>query len=347
MRRLVAFSCLIWAVFGSAGAMGDVAPLSPEDRIMLGKQQWLENAASVRLGHEIVERARDWRQAYGAILVAEERNGAKPRLLLKDEYGWFELAPGRTQRLPLEVGHELNRLLLQESLWRERSYSAGAPCRGSARLFILRHAGQQHFGREVCGAKGLAGRAAAVAATLRVPAGKVRTTAPPLAQALPSRVPQEQYDLNRHVFQRMADMAASWERKLLPGFVDLYSEDVIVERPEGVLRGRKAVVDWAKYQQDWASPGIGRPMTLQIVNMPPVQGDCFYSTHELRWDDEGQPRRQTFSTLWRNNGGLWQIVHERASAVKPAVGRAPPGPLISSFNCNATNLAGAPRRGRS
>jgi ketosteroid isomerase-like protein len=346
MRKLVAFGCLILGVAGSSPSLGDVAPLTPEGRIMMAKRDWLENAVRARVGHELVERARDWRQAYGAILVADERANARPRLLIKDEYGWIEMGPGRTQRLPVAIGHELNRLLLEEPLWRERPFSAERPCRGSARIFLLRHAGQEQFGREPCGTKGLAGRAAAVAATLRIPAGKGQTIAPPSTELAPSRVPQAQHDLTRHIFHRMGDMAASWERKILAALVDVYAEDVIVERPEGVLRGRKAVVDWAKYQQDWASPGMSRPMTLHIVNMPNVQGNCFYSTHELRWEEEGQPRRQTFSTLWRNNGGLWQIAYERVSAVKPVAGRPPPWVPISSFSCTAPNLAEAPSKKR-
>jgi hypothetical protein len=44
-----------------------------------------------------------------------------------------------------------------------------------------------------------------------------------------------------------------------------------------------------------------------------------YTTHEVRWTQDGKPVRQTFSTAWRNNGGLWQIVHERVSVVKPVM----------------------------
>jgi ketosteroid isomerase-like protein len=300
-----------------------VAPLTAEGRAMMAKREWLENEVRARVGNDLVERARDWRYAYGAILVGDERKDAKPRLLIKDEYGWYEVQPGRTERLPMRAGHELNRLLLDEALWWERPYRSERACRGTARLFILRHAGKEQFGREPCGSVGLAGRAAEVAATRRVPPGMGRTTSEHIPDVTAGRMPQGQRDFTRQIFHRLSDMAAAWERKILTAFVDPYSEDVIVERPEGVLRGRKAVVDWARRRQDWSSPGMGSQLTMHQASMPPVQGDLFYGTHEMRWEEEGRPVRQTFSTLWRNNAGLWQIVHERVSLVKPVEERRP------------------------
>jgi ketosteroid isomerase-like protein len=290
---------------------------------MLAKRESLEYSARARLGNEIVERARDWRQAYGSVLVGDEHAAAGPRLLLKDEFGWYEVRPGRSQRLPARASQELNRLLLQDELWREDAYSDSAPCKARARLFILRHAGREQFGREPCRTTGLAGRAAAVAATLRVPSGRGETTAPPSAQPPPPGVPQDHQVLTRQIFDRLSEMAASWERKTLAGFVDPYAEAAVVERPEGVLRGRREIVQCAKRQQDWSSPGMGTRLTLQQASMPPVQGDAFYETHELRWEEGGRPLRQTFSALWRNNQGLWQIVHERVSAVKAVTDQRP------------------------
>ena len=330
MRNSLTLACLMLWVLVSAPALGDVVPLTPEGRIMMAKREWLENAARTRFGNEIVERARDWRQAYGAIIVADERKGARPRMLIKDEYGWYEVRPGGTQRVPLDIGHELNRLMHEEALWMERPYSPAPACRGTARLFILRHAGKEQFGREPCGETTLSGRAASVALQLRVPSGRAESRGEPIADPAPPGVRQAQHDLSRHIFHRLSEMAASWERKILAGFVDPYAEEVIVERPEGVLRGRKTVVEWAKRQQDWSSPGMDSRLTLHQASMPPVQGDLLYEFHELRWEEQGRPLRQTFSTLWRNNGGLWQIVHERVSEVKPVTGERHPWPTPRS-----------------
>jgi ketosteroid isomerase-like protein len=324
MRNSLIVACLTFWL--AAPAHADVAPLTPEGRIMMEKREAFEEATRARFGRDIVERLRDWRLNYGAVLVGQEGKNPRLRLLIKDEYGWYDVRPGATQRLPLVVGHELNRLMLQQALWMENSYSATRPCRGSARLFILWHAGRDTFGREPCGSRGLAGRAADVAEKLRVPAGVGQTTAASTFERPPRGLPPGQQELTRHIFHRLSDMAAAFERKLLAGFVDPYAEDVIVERPEGVLRGRKAVVDWARRLQDWSPPGMGSRMTLHQANFPPVLGDSFYATHELRWEEAGRPLRQTFSTLWRNNGGLWQIVHERVSEVKPVTGERPGQP---------------------
>lgn len=329
MRKLLSLA-LLASAFLASPVLGDVVPLTPEGRMMMAKREWLENAARARFGNEIVERARDWRRAYGAIIVGEEGRAARPRLLIKDEYGWYEVQPGATRRVALEVGHELNRLMLDEALWMERPYISARPCRGSARLFILRHAAKEQFGRAPCGENGLSARAASIAYQLRVPGGRGQSSAQPRVDPAPPGVPQAQQDLTRHIFHRLSEMAASWERKILAGFVDPYAEEVIVERPEGILRGRKAVVEWARRQQDWSSPGMGTRLTLHQASMPPVQGDLLYEFHELRWEEQGRPLRRTFSTLWRNNGGLWQIVHERVSEVKPVTGERHPWPTPGS-----------------
>jgi hypothetical protein len=320
MRNFLIVAAAMCCSLASAPARADVAPLTPEGRIMMQKRAIFEEAARVRYGRDIIERLRDWRLNYGAVLVGEERKNSQPKLLIKDEYGWYEVRPGATQRLPLPIGHELNRLLLKEALWMENSYSPARPCRGSARLFVLWHAGRDQFGREPCGSKGLAGRVADVVQKLRVPAGLGQSTASAPVEPRAPGLPPGQQDLTRQIFHRLSEAAASFERKLLPGFVDPYAEDVIVERPEGVLRGRKAVVDWARRLQDWSSPGIGTRMTLHQASFPPAQDEYLYTTHEMRWEEGGRPLRQTFSSLWRNNLGLWQIIHERVSEVKPVTG---------------------------
>jgi len=301
-------------------ASADVAPLTPEGRLILAKRDWFEDQARARLGHDIIERSRDWRSAYGSILVGADRAGTKPRLLMKDEYGWYEVRPGATERLDPRVGHALNRLLLQKATWAGQPYRFDKPCRGAARLFVLRHAGQEQFGREPCGTLGLAGQVAEIAATLRAPS-RPTTTTDIAAEPAPPGVPQDHHDLTSYVYDRLSDMTASWERKRLAGFVEPYAEDAVIERPEGTLKGRNEIVDWARRQQDWTTPGIGTRLTLHQASMPPAEGDAFYETHEWRWEEGGRPLRQTFSALWQKREGLWQIVQERVSEVKPVTER--------------------------
>jgi hypothetical protein len=108
------------------------------------------------------------------------------------------------------------------------------------------------------------------------------------------------------------------------GYVDVYAIDVIVERPEAVLKGRRAVVDWAKHEQDWADPHVGSRLVLHQVTAPAqTDPNLLYETHELRFERQGKPVRQTFSALWRNNNGLWQMTHLRVSEVKPVTGLRP------------------------
>jgi hypothetical protein len=115
-------------------------------------------------------------------------------------------------------------------------------------------------------------------------------------------------------------MAAAWERKTLAGFVEPYAPDVILEGPFGVYQGRKMVVDWARDLQDWSAPYSEedkRRRVERIVSENQEAKDVFYTKHELRWEEAGKPVRQTFSTMWRNHGGLWLIAHEKMSEVKP------------------------------
>ena len=119
-------------------------------------------------------------------------------------------------------------------------------------------------------------------------------------------------------------MAAAWNRKTLAGFVEPYAQDAIVERPEVTLRGRKAIIDWVRYLQHWDAPYStdDRELTVhEIVSKAQPAVGVFYTTHEFRWIEDGKPVRQTYSTMWRDQGGLWRIAHERVSAVKPVTER--------------------------
>lgn len=235
---------------------------------------------------------------------------------MKDEFGWYEIAAARTQRVASAAGHELNRLLLTDALWAERPYRSGRACRGTAKVFFIRHAGQEQLGRRTCGTAGLSDRAAEVARTLRVPKANPAETVWPPSEPRPKGMTAQDHFLTRHISQRLSEMAASWERKSLPGFVDPYAADALVERPEATLRGRNEIVEWPRRLQDWSSSAIGSRLALHQVNMPPAQGQLVYETHETRWTEEGKSMRQTFSALWRNNGGLWQIIHERVGPPK-------------------------------
>jgi hypothetical protein len=46
-------------------------------------------------------------------------------------------------------------------------------------------------------------------------------------------------------------------------------------------------------------------------------GNTIIEMREIRWQENGRPMRRTYSATWQNNGGLWEIVHERVSADKP------------------------------
>lgn len=295
---------------------------------MLDKRQWLETHARTAFSdHGLVEKLRDWRKTWGSILVGREGSSAAPRLLVKDEHGWYEMRPGQTRRLPLKIGNELNRLLSDPDLWAEQPYNFAARCAGPPRLFILAHAGRDTFGRFVCGAEGLAARAARVAEALRIPPGEGRTTATDRAERpnIPG-APPGYAEASSQVSGQLFEMVAAWDRKTLAGFVEPYAEDAVVERPEGVLRGRKSVIEWARRLQDWDSPYSQgeRKLTMhQIVTKAQEPRNAFYSTHELRWQEGGKPVRQTYSTLWRNRDGHWRIAHERVSEVKPVTDRRP------------------------
>lgn len=325
LKKLVAGATAAALCLIAASAVARVAPPTPEQIVMMEKRQAFEaHARSAFSDHGLIEKLRDWRKHYGFILVGREGSSAAPRLLVKDEYGWYEVRPGQTKRLPLQLGHELNRLVSKEELWSEEPYNFHAQCTGTPRLFVVMHAGRDVFGRLGCGQEGLAARAAMIAETLRIPPGNPQSTAAAVRREPPAPgVPPRHHEVTSEISARLFDMAGAWERKTLAGFVEPYAEDAVVELPEGTLRGRKAVVEWARRLQDWDGPYSERPSRFvmhQAMMKAQDSKDVFYEQHEFRWEQDGRPVRRTFSTMWRNNRGLWQIAHERVSEVKPVTG---------------------------
>jgi hypothetical protein len=156
---------------------------------------------------------------------------------------------------------------------------------------------------------------------LQVLPGEVQTTAPPQQKLWsPPGASPAYVDAASQVSGHLFEMAAAWERKTLAGFVEPYAPDVILEGPFGVYHGRKKVVDWARHLQDWTAPyseGDRRLRVERIVSENQEAKDVFYTKHEWRWEEAGKPVRQTFSTAWRNQGGLWLIAHQKISEVKP------------------------------
>src|SRR5215213_2153389 len=156
MRKSL-FLAALFALLMPGAALADVAPLMPEGRIIMQKREAFENHARTSFGDNgLIEKLRDWRKNWGFVVVGKEGSRSPPTVLAKDEYGWYEIRPGETKRLSVAVGHELNRLLTSAAIWSEQPYNWGAPCRGTPRLFIIGHAGQDGFGRLGCGKEGLA-----------------------------------------------------------------------------------------------------------------------------------------------------------------------------------------------
>lgn len=316
---------LLGACLFAATAAATVVPPTPEQIAIMHKREALENHARNAFADiGLIEKLTDWRRHWGFVLVGKEGSSAAPRLLIKDEFGWYEMRPGQTRRLPLALGHELNRLLNSSEAWAEDAYHSKARCSGTPRPFIIRHAGRDLFGRLGCGPEGIAARAARIAETLRIPPGRPETTPLRAQRQPPPGASREYHEATSEITERLFDMAAAWERKTLAGFVEPYAEDVIVERPEGVLRGRKAVIQWAKFAQDWDSPYDGSRFVMHQAAMNVQDARVvFYETHEFRWEQDGRPVRQTFSTMWRKTRGVWQIAHERVSEIKPVTERRP------------------------
>ena len=294
---------------------------------MMDKRNAFEAQARTALADQgLIEKLRDWRRSWGFVIVGKEGIRMPGRVLVKDEYGWYEMRPGETRRIPHAVGHELNRLLTSAAIWNEQPYNYGARCREAPRLFIVAHAGRDTFGRLGCGDEGLAARAARIAEALRVPASSRSAILPAWELPPAEGVPRKHQLSNADIFERLSQMTASWERRTFAGYVDPYAEDAVVERPEGPLKGRRAIVEWARHQQDWNAPYPDRPsrLVLHQMSMPAQTSEkVVYTTHELRWEEEGMLKRQTFSTMWRNNAGLWQLAHERVSPVKPVTDGGP------------------------
>jgi hypothetical protein len=305
------------AVLATASvAIATVPPLTPEGRVRMERMQALEDAARNQFGDPTTS---FFREAYGNVIVADEVDGrpAAPKILIKDEFGWHELRGAKRLPLPDRAAHELNRLLISEALPSEDPYLHKAPCE-RPRVFILRHAGRESYGRQ-CQPFGLAGRAALVAATYRVPAGRGETTASPPPPQNPRPGSGAGEDLMRHIHHRASDMVWAWERRSLAGAVDPYAEHVVVEMPGRVLRGRAALVEWLRPQQDWATRGIGKKVDYHRGSLKPPEKDVIFEMREIRWEEHGRPMRRTYSATWKNDGGLWQIVHEKVSEDKPVV----------------------------
>ena len=316
MRTIILAALAAAACFAPSQAAARVAPLTEEQKLMLERRNALENAFRDRFSDGTFNIVRD---LHGSIIVAEERQGrpSRPRALVKNEHGWFELRDSGHRKLPRRIAHELDRLMVNGRLWAETPYSQHVPC-ADPQLFVLRYAGNEQFGRQ-CAPSGLSGRVAEVASTFRIPTDEGSSTAPPDPDSIG---PLE--DLTGHVGNRAREMVYAWERRSLAGAVDPYAEDVIVEFADGqVLRGRDALVEWMRPQQDWSTPGLATPGVTKgiqwhraVVKAPEADGSII-EMREIRWVENGRPLRRTYSARWRNNDGVWQIVHERVSADKP------------------------------
>jgi hypothetical protein len=77
-------------------AAATVAPPTPEQIVMSQKREALENSARSAFGDVgLMERLRDWRKTWGYILIGQEDSPRPARLMVKDEFGWYEMRPGR------------------------------------------------------------------------------------------------------------------------------------------------------------------------------------------------------------------------------------------------------------
>lgn len=319
--RWLTYGVALTALALPAAAHSRVAPLTPEARVMMERQSALENAVRARFGDPAFNQLRD---TYGSIVVAEERQGAPgvPRVLVKDEHGWNELTRSGRRRLSRQLSTELDRHMVDGDLWRETPYAAGQPCRRPMRVFILRHWNQgDRYGRQPCGSRGLAGRVAQIAATMRIPSGPVVTTAPPETVEAPPGLPEAEYKAGRQMHARLEHSVWAWERRSLAGFVDPFADNAIVELPDRTLRGKEQIIAWARGLQRWIPDGqyiAGSRQVLHRSKWPRPQKDHALGRWEVRWGEEsGRPMRRTYSATWRNNGGLWQIAHMKVSADKP------------------------------
>lgn len=326
MSRRVELAVALAVLAAPVAGEARVAQPTPEQQVMIDRQNALENAVRELFSDATFNSVRS---GYGSIIVADERRGAPtaPRVLVKDENGWNELVPGgKTRRLDARISRELDRYMLDGDLWRENPYVAGQPCPGPTRVFVLRHWNQgERYGRQPCASEGLAGRVAEIAATLRVPARPAVTTAAREPTDLPPGVPEAEYRAGRQMHALLEHSVWAWERRSLAGFVDPFADNVIVEMPGLTLRGRPALIAWARKQQRWMTDGTYAPgtrMTLHRSEWPRPQKDHAIARWEVRWGEEqGRPMRRTYSATWRNDGGLWRIAHMKVSEDKPVTGQ--------------------------
>lgn len=316
---MIAGLAAAWALPAAASAR--VAPLTPEQQLKLERQNALEHAMRARFNDMTFNTVRDM---HASIIVGEERGGRPtlPRVLVKDEYGWHELLPSGRRTLPKRIGHELDRHLLNGDLWREDPYVADQRCTGVTRVFVLRQFNQgDRYGRQPCGERGLAGRVAEIAATLRAPPRPATTTAAPEPIDAPPGLPAAEYRASRQMYALLEHSVWSWERRSLAGFVDPYADNAIVELPERTLRGRAAIVEWARGLRDWSPSGSFPRLTLHRSEWPRPKGDHAFGRWEVRWGEEtGRPMRRTYSATWQDKDGIWQIVHMKVSEDKPVTG---------------------------
>ena len=264
MRNTLILAALLAAV--STRAVADVAPLTPEGRVIMDKRQAFEAQARERLGDiGLVERLRDWRKFQGFVIVGAEGSRRAPRVLAKDEYGWYEIQPGRTQRLSPSVGHELTRLLSSAAAWSGDSYNYGAVCRETPRLFVVAYAGRDQFGRLGCGPEGLAGRAARVAETLQAPMLKSSAILPAWEKPPVEGIDDRQQQNNADIYERLSNMVSAWDRKRLPGYVDAYADDVIVVAL--VLRSVVRRAGPGALERHWSGSEVGLRLVRSMCGL--------------------------------------------------------------------------------
>lgn len=98
----------IGALFLSSVSAASVAPPTPERLAMMEKRDALEYHARAAFGDTgLIEKLRDWRKTWGFVPIGQEGVRRVPKLLIKDEYGWYQMRPGETRRQSLSIGQWL------------------------------------------------------------------------------------------------------------------------------------------------------------------------------------------------------------------------------------------------
>lgn len=321
MRTFIIAGALAAAAAILPSAASATVVVTDESRAQVHVMDQLEQGLRARFGGAPVDASRD---AYGFIWVGRSTApplptsansdgrphpgppAAQPMLLMKDVTGWYGWHTGRKAKLPRAAAQELDAILTGEQVWTERT-TLLSPCRAGARIFWARHAGRDLVRRE-CGSTGLAARLGQIAATGRA-SGK------PLPQtrgAEGSRSGGERA-LYRHIFERSDLMAASWERGDLAGYLEPYAEDVTIVRPGGTIRGREALIAWARREREWKM-GAAPALRLQGTSFAPQVGDSVVQTREYRLEKNGREMKRIVTARWQNRGGLWRIVREEWAA---------------------------------